>query len=103
MSDILGEFISPTEMAKRLGISERYLRKFAKETGYYRKFGGKMLFLQEDVSALMEASKPWQKPKVSSSTRGVISGIIEERSVQECYEEARRLMKRKRHPNRRSK
>lgn len=93
MSDILGEFISPTEMANRLGISVRYLRKFAKETGYYRKFGGKMLFLQEDVSALMEASKPYQRATVSNSIKGpaVRSGITVERLPANSLEEVRRL------------
>ncbi len=93
MSDILGAFISPTEMAKRLGISERYLRKFAKETGNYRKFGGKMLFLQEDVSALMEASKPCRRVMALNSTKGPVvrSGITVERLPANYLEEVRRL------------
>lgn len=50
--------ITPAELANRLGVSERRIRAMARQLGACHLFGNKMLLMQEDVDAIIEASKP---------------------------------------------
>ena len=62
----LPEVISPSELAKRLGWSERRVRNKAKELGACRILGNRMVLLPQDVDALMEATKLCPSPSISA-------------------------------------
>lgn len=56
---ILPDYISPSEFRKRMAsvgisISERELRRRARELGAYRQIGKAMFFLPEDLERIME-------------------------------------------------
>lgn len=57
------EFVSftPDEIAKKFGWSPRHVRKLAREIGACRLLGNRMVLLEEDVKALLEATKPVPK------------------------------------------
>lgn len=67
------DILTPSEVAARLKIRERYLRKFARDTGHCRIFGNRMVFTSDDVAALPEASKPI--PKITFHSQPNIRGI----------------------------
>ena len=51
------EVISPAELAKRLGWSERRIRVLARELGACRILGNRMALTKEDVDAILEATR----------------------------------------------
>jgi hypothetical protein len=52
------EVISPAELAKRLGWSERRIRTLARELGACRILGNRMALTKEDVDVILEATRP---------------------------------------------
>jgi hypothetical protein len=52
------EIATPAELAKHLGWSERRIRALARELGACRVLGNRMVLLPEDVTAIMEATRP---------------------------------------------
>ncbi|CUW90140.1 hypothetical protein AGR1B_Cc120501 [Agrobacterium fabacearum S56] len=56
---------TPEEIAEKFGWSPRHVRKLAREIGACRLLGNRMVLLEEDVKALLEATKP--VPKVPST------------------------------------
>jgi hypothetical protein len=52
------EVISPAELAKRLGWSERRIRVLARELGACRILGNRMALTKEGVDAILEATRP---------------------------------------------
>jgi hypothetical protein len=73
----LPEATTPRDMAKHLGWSEKRLRSLARRLGACRELGNRMLFLPDDVAAIMEATKPC--PSRSIGVREALSGAIGER------------------------
>lgn len=55
--------ITPEEFAKHYGWSPRKVREIARDIGACRIVGNRMLLLQQDVDAILEASKPKPKAK----------------------------------------
>jgi hypothetical protein len=55
---ILPDIVTPSELAKRLGWSERRVRSVARELGACRILGNRMRLTKEDVEAILEATKP---------------------------------------------
>lgn len=53
--------ITPAEVAATLGCTERRVRRLARDHGCCRIIGSRMMFTDEDVTALLEAAKP--KPR----------------------------------------
>lgn len=52
------EFTTPSDLAKRLGCSERLLRSMARQIGACRILSRTMLFTEDDIAALLEAARP---------------------------------------------
>lgn len=54
------EFIafSPEEIAEKFAWSPRHVRKLAREIGACRILGNRMVLLEEDVKAILDATKP---------------------------------------------
>ena len=73
----LPETTTPADLAKHLGWSEKRLRSLARRLGACRELGNRMLFLPDDVAAIMEATKPC--PSKSIGVREALSGAIGER------------------------
>jgi hypothetical protein len=48
----------PEDIAEKFGWSPRYVRKLAREIGACRFLGNRMVLLEEDVEALLAATKP---------------------------------------------
>lgn len=67
------DFTTPAELAEWLGVSQRTLREKAASVGAGRRFGKRTILLEDDVAAIMEATK--QCP--SSSSGAVRSGTTE--------------------------
>lgn len=55
--------ITPEEFAKHFGWSPRKVRQIARDIGACRIVGNRMMLLQEDIDAILEASKPKPKAK----------------------------------------
>ncbi|WP_156373698.1 MULTISPECIES: hypothetical protein [unclassified Rhizobium] len=51
-------FMTPEEFASHFGWSPRHVREFARKIGACRIIGRKMVLLQTDIDAILEASKP---------------------------------------------
>ena len=73
----LPEATTPRDLAKHLGWSEKRLRSLARRLGACRELGNRMLFLPDDVAAIMEATKPC--PSRSIGVQEALSGNIGER------------------------
>jgi len=71
------EFTTPAELAKQFGWAEKRVRHLAKRLGACRILGNRMVFLPEDVRAIMEATKPC--PSKSIAVREALSGNTEGR------------------------
>lgn len=52
---------TPEEIAEKFGWSPRHVRKLAREIGACRLLGNRMVLLEEDVKALLDATKPMPK------------------------------------------
>ncbi|WP_439625870.1 helix-turn-helix domain-containing protein [Shinella sp.] len=65
---------TPDQVAKHFGWSERKVREFAREIGACRILGNRMVFTQDDLDALIEASKPapLSRRSVVPATRPVL-------------------------------
>ena len=66
------DFTTPAALAKQLGWAEKRVRSLAKRLGACRILGNRMVFLPEDVKAIMEATKPC--PSRSIDVREALSG-----------------------------
>jgi len=69
--------ITPAEFASRYGWSERRVRDKARELGACRVLGNRMVLLPDDVSAILEATKPC--PSRSIDVREALSTTTGER------------------------
>jgi hypothetical protein len=58
MSEFLPDFITPAELAKHTGWSERNIRSLARRIGACRIIGRRMVLTKADVDAILEASRP---------------------------------------------
>lgn len=54
----LPRVLTPEDLAKHLGWSERRVRDKARELGACRILGNRMIFTQSDVDAILEATRP---------------------------------------------
>jgi hypothetical protein len=55
---IVLETITPAELAKQLGWAEKRVRSLAKRLGACRVLGNRMVLLPDDVTTIMEATRP---------------------------------------------
>ena len=62
--------ITPEELAQHLGVSERTLREQARAIGACRIIGKKMILLESDVDAIMEATRPCLSKSTSAAKSG---------------------------------
>ena len=70
---------TPYTLAQIMGWSEKRVRSLARRLGACRILGNRMVFLPDDVNAIMEATKPC--PSKSIDAREAMSGITEGRSL----------------------
>jgi hypothetical protein len=70
------ETITPAQLAKKLGWAEKRLRSLAKKLGACRVLGNRMVFLPEDVTAIMEATRPCPLKSTSEAVFGTIAGQL---------------------------
>jgi hypothetical protein len=87
---MLPKYTTPDELAKHLGCSARRVRSFARSLGVARVLGNRVILLQEDIAAIMEATRC-----PSSSIGAVKSGTTEARLPEGSYEDLQRLRARK--------
>ena len=73
----LPEATTPEALARHLGWGEKRLRTLARRLGACRVLGNRMVFLPDDVAAIMEATRPC--PSKSIGVREAMSGAIGER------------------------
>lgn len=73
---IIPDTITPKELAERLGWSERRVRDKARELGACRILGNRMVFLPQDVEALLEATKPCPSKSISVAAFGIIGARL---------------------------
>lgn len=66
----LPEVTTPDALAKQLGWSERRVRDKARELGACRILGNRMILLPEDVTAILEATRPCPSKSTSEERRG---------------------------------
>lgn len=57
-ASLLPDHVTPADLAGHIGVSERELRRLARELGACRIFGKAMILLPEDVETILEASRP---------------------------------------------
>ncbi len=77
-SCILPEHTKPADLAKHLGVSERELRRFAREIGSCRVIGKEMILLTEDVDLIMEAARPCDLKSTGAAASGTSEGPLPE-------------------------
>ncbi len=70
----LPEITTPEVLAKHMGWAEKRVRSMARRLGACRILGNRMVFLPDDVNAIMEATKPC--PSKSIDVREAMSGTI---------------------------
>ncbi len=80
---------TPEEIAEKFGWSPRHVRKLAREIGACRLLGNRMVLLEEDVKALLKATKP--VPKVARTK-------LRPNMPVKNYDDLVALRNRKRHP-----
>src|SRR5262249_31216232 len=51
------KYTTPDELAKHLGCSPRRVRSFARRLGVARVLGNRVILLQQDIDAIMEATR----------------------------------------------
>ncbi len=73
----LPEYTTPEALADHLGWAVKRVRQMARRLGACRVLGSRMVFLPDDVNAIMEATKPC--PSKSIDVRQALSGSIGER------------------------
>ncbi len=64
---------TPEEIAEKFGWSPRRVRKLAREIGACRILGNRMVLLEEDVQALLNATKP--QPTSEATRSASIPGL----------------------------
>src|SRR4051812_48906565 len=69
----LPEITTPEQLASHLGWAEKRVRSMARRLGACRIMGNRMVFLPEDVNAIMEATRPC--PSKSIDVKEALSGI----------------------------
>jgi len=52
------DYLTPEQFAKHFGWSARKVREFARQLGACRIIGNRMLLIQDDIDAILEASRP---------------------------------------------
>ena len=87
----LPSVFTPEQVAKHVGWSARKLREFASGLGTCRILGNRMVLTQQDVDAIMEASRPCP----SLSTVAATSGTTAVRLPETDYEALRALRTKK--------
>src|SRR6478752_2485106 len=66
----LPTIFTPEQVAVHIGWSPRKLREFARGLGACRIMGNRMVLTQQDVDAILEASRPCPSPSTSAGTSG---------------------------------
>src|SRR3972149_5759485 len=87
----LPDHTTPDELAREMGLSPRRVRAMARDLGACRIFGNRVVLLPEDVTAIMEASRPCHSRSTSAAKSGITGGPLPDGS----YEALQRLRARK--------
>ncbi|MBZ0124101.1 MAG: hypothetical protein K8F31_09475 [Roseovarius sp.] len=72
------DFTTPAKLAEHFDVSERTVRRRARELGACRIIGKDMILLPEDVETILEASKPCQSKSTSAATSGTTEAQLPE-------------------------
>lgn len=67
------EYMTPDDFAKHFGWSPRRVRDMARKIGACRIVGNRMILIQSDIDALLEATKPCLSPSTSAEKSGTIA------------------------------
>jgi hypothetical protein len=67
---ILPTYTTPDELAAHLGVSERELRRRARELGACREMGKRMIFLEGDIQRILEEMKPCRSGSTCAAQSG---------------------------------
>ena len=77
------DFLTPEQFAKHYGWSARKVRELARQIGACRIIGNRMILLDEDVKAILEASKPTApKAKAPLIPEGDFAKLVQFREQQ---------------------
>jgi hypothetical protein len=90
-ASLLPDHVTPADLAGHIGVSERELRRLARELGACRIIGKAMILLPEDVETILEASRPCQ----SKSTNAAGSGTTEDQLPEGDFAALRKRLKNK--------
>ena len=69
-------YTTPEALAADTGWSERRVRKIARELGACRIMGNRMILTADDVTAIMEASKPCPSNSTSAARSGITAAQL---------------------------
>lgn len=83
MTTALPNHISPDDLAAHMGWSPRRVRKLAKAIGACRVMGNSMALTDDDVKAILEASKPCPSSSTSAGTSGTTGAPLPGGSYEE--------------------
>ena len=72
----LPDLITPEELAAHAGWSPRRIRQIARDLGQCRVVGNKMLLSQQDVDAIMEATRPCPSNSTSEAKSGTTGAAL---------------------------
>lgn len=72
----LPQFTTPEELAEQTGWSPRHVRKLARELGACRIMGNRMTLTADDVTTILEHSKPCRSPSIDVAKSGIIAGRL---------------------------
>src|SRR3972149_4133350 len=78
----LPDHTTPDELAREMGLSPRRVRARARDLGACRIFGNRMVLLPEDVTAIMEASRPCHLKSTSAAKSGITGGPLPDGSYE---------------------
>ena len=87
----LPRITTPEAVAEHMGWSPRRVRKLAREIGACRIMGNRMVLLDEDVTAILEATRP----SPSKSNSAAVSDTTNARSPDGGYKDLQKLRARK--------
>ena len=91
MSELIPPHTTPVELAERLGAGPRWVADKVRELRCYRKVGGKVIMLEDDVKTFLEATRPCHL----NSTYGAKSGTTGAPSTASDYEEVQARLSKK--------
>lgn len=72
----LPDTMSPEALADHMGWNVKRVRKLARDLGACRIVGNRMTLLPEDVSAIMEASRPCPSKSTNVAKSGTTAGPL---------------------------